>query len=108
MEKINLKQKIVTFINLRKKTEDLLFPVIIVIYYFLDPPVGWGSTYCFTDIPVKKVSASHKLLRESLLKFFWEACFLFPRALACDFCYDLYLCCQGQSVRAFFHGMGFP
>ena len=37
----------------------------------------------------------------------WEACFLFPRALAFDFCYDLDICSQGQAVRAFFIGMGF-
>ena len=52
-------------------------------------------------------SASHQYLREPLLKFFWEV-FLFPRALAFDFCYDLDLCSQGQAVRAFFIGMGFP
>ena len=39
--------------------------------------------------------------------FFLEACFLFPRALAFDFYYDLDLCSQGQAVRAFFIGMGF-
>ena len=39
--------------------------------------------------------------------FFWEACFLFPRSLALDFCYDLDLCSQGQAVRAFFIKMGF-
>ena len=47
-------------------------------------------------------------VREPLLKLFWEACFLFPRALAFDFCYDLDLCSQGQAVRGFFIGMGFP
>ena len=39
--------------------------------------------------------------------FFGETCFLFPRALAFDFCYDLDLCSQGQAVRAFFIKMGF-
>ena len=33
--------------------------------------------------------------------------FLFPRALAFEFCYDLDLCSQGQAVRAFFIKMGF-
>ena len=53
-------------------------------------------------------SASHQLLREPLLKYFLEARFLFPRALAFDFCYDLDLYSQGQAMRAFFIGMGFP
>ena len=48
------------------------------------PPVGWWSTFCFT--------ASHQLLREPLLKFFWKACCLFYRALVFDFCYELDLC----------------
>ena len=52
-------------------------------------------------------SASHQLLREPLLKLMGESCFLFPRALAFDFFYDLDLCSQGQAVRAFFIEMGF-
>ena len=54
------------------------------------------------------VSASHQILREPCLNFSWEACFLFPMALAFDFCYDFDLCSQGQVVRAFFIRMGFP
>ena len=34
--------------------------------------------------------------------------FLFPRALALDFCYDLDLCSQGQAVRAFLSKWVFP
>ena len=52
-------------------------------------------------------SSSHQLLREPLLKFFWEACILIPRALAFDFCYDLDLCSQGQAMSAFFIRMNF-
>ena len=52
-------------------------------------------------------SVSCQLLREPLLNFFWEACFLFPWALAFDFCYDLDLCSQGQAVESVFIGMGF-
>ena len=44
---------------------------------------------------------------EPLLKFFLEACFLFPRALAFDFICDLDLCSQGHAMRAFSFGMGF-
>ena len=40
-------------------------------------------------------------------QIFWEACFLFFRALAVDFCYDLDLFSQGQAVRAFSFGMQF-
>ena len=42
-----------------------------------------------------------------MLKFFWEACLLSPRALSFDFCYDLDFCSQGQAVRVFPFGMGF-
>ena len=53
--------------------------------------------------PLRRVGVD---IREPLLNFFWEAC-LFPRALAFDFCYDLDLSSQGQTVRAFFIGMDF-
>ena len=52
-------------------------------------------------------SVSHQLLREPLLKFFLGGMFLFPRALAFDFCYDFDLCSQGEAVRVFFIGIGF-
>ena len=73
------------------------------------PPVGWGSTYCFTDVRVSFGVGVHvtQLLREPLLNFFLGGMFLFPMALAFDFCYDLDLCSQGQAVRAFFIKMGF-
>ena len=41
------------------------------------------------------------------LKFSKLKLFLFPRALAFDFCYGLDLCSQGQAVRAF-SGWVFP
>ena len=78
-------------------------------------PVKWPNTrpsivlLMSASVPAtSSASAKYQLLWEPLLKFFWEACFVFPRALASDFCYDLDLCSQGQAVRAFFFGMGFP
>ena len=74
------------------------------------PPVGWGSTYCFTAVSVGvlvRVSVT-PITKGTPAFFFWEACFLFPRALAFDFCYDLDLCSQCQAVRAFFIEMVFP
>ena len=65
--------------------------------------VGWGSTYCFTDVRVTPITKG-----TPAQIFFWEACFLFPWVLAFDFYYDLDLCSQGQGVRAVFIGMGFP
>ena len=38
---------------------------------------------------------------------FWVACFLFPRSLAFDFCYDLDIWGQGQALRTFFVVMSF-
>ena len=77
-----------------------------VIFNYVDPPVGWGSTYCFTDFGVG-VGVTPITKAPPAQFFFWEACFLFPRSLALDFCYDLDLCSQGQAVRAFFIKMGF-
>ena len=81
---------------------------------YVDPPVGWGSTYCFTDVRISVgvsvgvgVHVTPITKRRPCSNFFWETCFLFPRALAFDFCYDLDLCSQGQAVRAFFIKMGF-
>ena len=51
-------------------------------------------------------SASHQLLRHCS-NFAWVACFLFPRSLAFDFCYDLDIWGQGQALRAFFVVMSF-
>ena len=85
--------------------------------HYVDPPVGWGSTYCFTDVrvgvgvgvsvgvgvgvgvhvtPITKGTPAQIFFGRHV---FW--------ALACDFCYDLDLCSQGQAVRAFFIKMGF-
>ena len=67
---------------------------------YVDPPVGWGFTYCFTDVGIHiRVTSITK--GTPAQTFFGEACFLFPRALAFDFCNDLDLCSQGQVVRAF-------
>ena len=59
----------------------------------------WGSTYCFTDVCISACVGFTQNL--------WETCFLFPRALAFDFCYDLDLCSQDQAVRAFLIRMSF-
>ena len=61
----------------------------------VDVPVGWGSTYFYTDVRVGV----------GVLVLFWEACFCFHRTLAFDISYDLDLCSQGQAARAFIIGM---
>ena len=72
------------------------------------PPVGWGSTYCFTDVSVGVIVSITPITKGTPAQiFFLGGLFLFPRALAFGFCYDLDLCSQGQVVRAFFLGMGF-
>ena len=71
------------------------------------PLVGGSRHIVLLMSASASVPASHQLLREPLLKFFGEACFSYPTALAFDFCYDLDLCFQGQAVRAFFIRMGF-
>ena len=76
---------------------------------YVKTPVGWGSTYCFTAVGVVgfSVTASHQLLRDLLFIFFWMACFLFPRSLSFDFCYDLDIWAQGQALIVFFVIMSF-
>ena len=49
--------------------------------YYVDPPVGWGSTYCFTDVGVGSASTSHQLLSEPLLKFFLGGMFFVPQGI---------------------------
>ena len=76
---------------------------------YVDPPVGWGSTYCFTDVGVSVgvgvgVSVGVGVHVTPITK---RTPAQIPRALAFDFCYDLDLCSQGQAVRAFFIKMGF-
>ena len=67
-----------------------------------------GVDILFTDVGVLvRVSITPITKGTPAQIFFREACFLFPRALAFDFCYDLDLCSQGRAVRAFFIGMDF-
>ena len=79
---------------------------------FMSTPRRVGSTYCFTDVHVS-VGVCVSIHLTPITKgtpaqiFSGEACFLFPRALAFDFCYDLDVCSQGQAVTAFFIKMGF-
>ena len=99
-----------------KKSGQPVRPYSASSTFLCRPPVGWGSTYCFTDVGVGVgvgVGVSVGVHVTPITKgtpaqiFFWEACFWFPRTLAFDFCYDLDLCSQGQAVRAFFIRMGF-
>ena len=67
------------------------------------PPVGWGSTYRFTAVGVGVPVGVTPITKAPPAQiFFWVACFLFPRSLAFDFCYDLDIWGQGQALRAFF------
>ena len=43
-----------------------------------------------------------KIIKEPHDQFFWMACYLFPRLLCFDFCYDLNNWAQDQAFRAFF------
>ena len=73
-------------------------------------PVWWGSTYCFTAVGVRVgvlIGVTPITKAPPTQIFFWVACFLFPRSLAFDFCYDLDIWGQGQALRAFFVVMSF-
>ena len=67
-------------------------------------PVRWGLTYCFTDVHARvRICVSvTPMAKGTPAQIFREACCLFPRALAFDYCYDLDLCSQGLAVRVFF------
>ena len=70
------------------------------------PPVGWGSTYCFTDVSVGVgVHVTPIIKGTNAQIFFGRHIFCSPGHF--DFCYDLDFCSQGQAVRAFFIKMGF-
>ena len=75
-------------------------PSLIVCVIMLTPhphKVGVDIlVYCYR----RPLWESHQLLRDPLLH--WVACFLFPRSLSFDFCYDLVIWAQGQALRAFF------
>ena len=53
----------------------------------VDPPVGSGGS--FTGIHTDGKMGSKSEVKHLSVMNEWEACFLFPRALAFDFCYDL-------------------
>ena len=63
------------------------------------PPIEWGSTCmfyrCLRRRPLPRQVTP--VTQGTPAQFFLEACFLFPRALAFDFFYDLDLCSQGQT-----------
>ena len=72
------------------------------------PPVGWGSTYYFTAVGFGvRVGVTPITKGPPVQILFWVACFLFPRSLSFDFCYDLDIWAQGQALRAFFVVMSF-
>ena len=77
------------------------------------PPIGWGSTYCFTAVSVGvRVGAGVLVSVTPITKAppaqnFLGGMFLFPISLSFDFCHDLDFGGQGQAVRAFFVVMRF-
>ena len=61
--------------------------------------------YCFTAVGVGVLIGVTPITKGPPAQIFfgWHvACFLFPRSLAFDFCYDLEIWGQGQALRAFF------
>ena len=86
-------------------------PHINTVCMIMSTPRRVGTTYCFTDVGfcIGNGVLLHvtPITKEPLLKFFLGGTFLFPRALAFDFCYDPEICSQSQAVRAFFIGMRF-
>ena len=65
---------------------------------YVDPPVGWGSTYCFTGFRVGILVGITPITKGPSAQFFWGvACFLLPRSLAFDLCDDLDIWGQGQA-----------
>ena len=63
----------------------------------MSTPVGWGSTYCFTDVSVSVLFCVHfsitPITKVTPAQILLGGMF-FPWALAFDFCYDLDLCSQ--------------
>ena len=61
---------------------------------YVDSPVGWGSTYCFTDVRI----GVDVLIRVTPITNGTPAPIFFGRHVFCS---------QGQAVRVFFIRMGF-
>ena len=89
----------------------LLFLEWVYVNFVVILRVG-GSTYCFTAVSVGvlvgvSVGVTPITKAPPCSNFFGVSCFLFPRSLAFDFCYDLDIWGQGQALRAFFVVMSF-
>ena len=71
------------------------------------PLVGWRLTYCFTYVHVGVGLSVIPITKGNPAQIFWEACFVFPRELSPDFCYDLDLLLSRSSRESVFHRNGF-
>ena len=81
----------------------VLLIIGLSVKYLCRPPVWWGSTYCFTAFGVGVLVGVTPITKGPPAQiFFGLHVFLFPRSLACDFCYDLDIWSRGQALRAFF------
>ena len=85
---------------------------LVGVYFYVDIPlpIGWGSTYCFTEVCFgvdARLLHVTPITKGSPAQIFLGGMFIVHQGIGFDFCYDLDLCSQGQAVRAFFIGMGF-
>ena len=76
------------FHELAKKVIFLILKLVFVSNY-LDPPVGWGSTYCFTDVRVG-VSIGvgvhvTPITKGTPAQIFWGGMFFVPQGIGFQF-----------------------
>ena len=79
---------------------------LLVLCRIPPPPVGWGQ-HNIVLLLLASALALHQLLRDPLFKLLGVACFLFPRSLSFDFCYDLDILGSRTSFERVFVVMSF-
>ena len=75
------------------------------MYDYVEPPVGWGLTYCFTAVSVGVCVGVTPITKAPPAQIFLGL-HVFC-SLAFDFYYDLDIWGQGQALRAFFVVMSY-
>ena len=85
------------------------------LYFYITFGTIWATAHTITDrfgpnlvlCRPPSTSASQKLPREPLLKFFLGGMFFVPQGIGFDFCYDLELFLLRSSCESVFHQNGF-
>ena len=56
--------------------------LLCYIYIYVDPPVGWGSTYCFTDVGVRVGVGVTPITKAPPAQIFLGGMFFVPQVMS--------------------------